>query len=164
MSRTDVGDVPVSAFAEREHRDLDRGLDRIHLVASEMARRPTPELSSLVLGVLNWLHSTLDPHIAWEEAAAYPEIDIRAGTTWATRSARLEHRQIRARIARIQRDWVSLHDAAHPDGRTEAQANLFALEALLRAHLDTEEELLIPVLAEATAIEPDALAGSMAPG
>jgi iron-sulfur cluster repair protein YtfE (RIC family) len=164
MSRTRVGDVAVSSFAEREHRDLDRGLNRIHLVASEMARHATPELSSLVLGVLDWLHSTLEPHIAWEEAAAYPEIDIRAGTTWATRSARLEHRQIRARIARIRGDWESLRDAAHPEAKTEAQADLFALEALLRAHLDIEEQLLIPVLAEANATAPNRVAGSMAPG
>jgi Hemerythrin HHE cation binding domain len=152
MSRTDTGDVALWAFAEREHRDLGRGLNGMHLVACDMNGRPTEELSTLVLGVLEWLHSTLEPHVAWEEAVLYPEIDKRAGTPWATRCARLEHRQIRASIGRLRKDWVELRDAGQPARRKEALADLFALEALLRTHIDVEEQLLIPTLVEGPAL------------
>ena len=163
MSGTDVGDIAVWAFVEREHRDLGRGLNRMHVVACETGNRATPELSTLVLGVLDWLHSTLEPHIAWEEATVYPEIDKRAGTPWATRSARLEHRHIRARIGQLRGDWVLLRDHARPERRTNALADLFALEALLRAHLDVEEQLLIPVLTDAAPMESEHAVSSPAP-
>ena len=66
---------------------------------AEVGHRPTPELSAHVLDVLHWLDGTLGPHIAWEEAWLYPEIDARTGTPWATRAARFDHRQIREMAA-----------------------------------------------------------------
>ena len=139
-------DPAVWAFAEHEHRDLARGINRIHDVACEVGRWATPELTSHVLEVLHWLDSTLAPHIAWEEAWLYPEIDARIGTPWATRAARFDHRQIREMATHLRADYDLLRGAQPGDGRTETRCHLFSLEALVRAHLEREERFLIPLL------------------
>ena len=72
-------DRAVWAFAEHEHVDLARGIDRIHDVACVVGQLPTPELSARVLDVLRWLDGTLAPHIAWEDGWLFPEIDARTG-------------------------------------------------------------------------------------
>jgi hypothetical protein len=141
-----IGAQAVWAFAEHEHRDLVRGINRIHDVACEIGHRPSPELSVHVLGVLQWLHTTLEPHIAWEEAWLYPEIDARSGTPWATRAARFDHQQIREMAARLRTDQPLL--SGHPSGdqHAETRCHLFGLEALLRAHIEREERYLLPLL------------------
>lgn len=144
---TGQGDA-VWAFAEHEHRDLARGIDRIHDVASEIGHRPTSELSVRVLDVLRWLDGTLEPHIAWEEAWLYPEIDARVGTPWATRGARFDHRQIRDMAARLRADHHVQSGSHAGNLHAEALWHLFWLEALLRAHLEREERYLMPLLDE----------------
>ena len=94
----------VRAFEEHEHRDLVRGINRIHEVACEIGRLPTPELSVQLHEILRWVEGTLDPHVGWEEAWLYPEIEARIGTPWATRAARFDHQQIREMAARLRVD------------------------------------------------------------
>jgi iron-sulfur cluster repair protein YtfE (RIC family) len=136
----------VWAFAEHEHRDLVCGIDRVHDVACEVGRRPTPELSVHVLDVLKWMDGTLEPHIAWEEAWLYPEIDTRIGTPWATRAARFDHQQLREMAARLRADQRALSSREAGDQQVETRCHLFGLEALLRAHIEREERFLIPLL------------------
>jgi iron-sulfur cluster repair protein YtfE (RIC family) len=138
----------VWAFAEHEHRDLARGIDRIHDVACAIGRRPTPQLSVDVLDVLRWLDVTLEQHIAWEEGWLYPEIDARVGTPWATRAARFDHRQIRDMAARLRGDHDLQSGREAGQRQDETRCHLFGLEALLRAHLEREERYLMPLLDE----------------
>jgi len=145
---TTNADQAVWAFTEHEHRDLARGINRIHDVACEVGLRATPELSVHVLGVLGWLGGTLEPHIAWEEAWLYPEIETRTGTPWATRAARFDHRQIREMTAQLRTDHALLSGKEAGDSRAETRCHLFGLEALLRAHLEREERFLLPLLEE----------------
>lgn len=136
------------AFIEHEHRDLVRGINRIHDVACGIGREPTPELSVHVLDVLRWFDTTLEPHMAWEEAMLYPEIDLRAGTTWATRVSRFDHQQMRDLVAKVR---ASQHDLGHQTGsdpQADVRCRLFGLEALLRAHVEREERFLIPILSD----------------
>jgi hemerythrin-like domain-containing protein len=140
------GTEAIWAFTEHEHRDLVRGIDRIHDIACEVGRRPTLELSIHVLDVLRWLDGTLEPHIAWEEAWLYPEIDTRVGTPWATRSARFDHQQLREMANRLRVDQRALSSREAGDQQVEIRCHLFGLEALLRAHIEREERFLIPLL------------------
>ena len=140
------GAQAVWAFAEHEHRDLVRGINRIHDVACEIGRRPAPELSVDVLNVLGWLDATLGPHVAWEEAWLYPEIDARIGTPWATRAARFDHQQLREMAARLRADQKLLGGRVAGDQQAETRCHLFSLEALLRANIEREERFLIPLL------------------
>jgi hemerythrin-like domain-containing protein len=149
--RTTAADAQaVWAFTEHEHRDLARGLNQIHDVACEIGRRATPNLSVDVLGVLHWLDTTLEPHAAWEEAWLYPQLDTLTGTPWATRSARYDHQQIRDMGARLRADQHNLANGVTGDDHAEVRCHLFALEALLRSHIDREERFLIPLLNEVT--------------
>jgi hypothetical protein len=142
------GTEAVWAFTEHEHLDLMRGINRIHEVACEIGRRPTPELSVHVLDVLRWLDGTLANHIAWEESWLYPEIDTRIGTPWATRAARFDHQQLRAMAARLRADQRALGSREAGDKDVETRCHLFGLEALVRAHIEREERFLIPLLGD----------------
>jgi hemerythrin-like domain-containing protein len=139
-------ETPLSAFAESQHRDLIRGINRIHDVGCEIGHRPTRELSLHVLGILDWIHGVLQPHLAWEEAALYPEIERRAGSPWVTRVARFEHQQLRELAERLRADRALLTSTPQSGRHGEALADLFGLEALLRAHIEAEERFLIPLL------------------
>jgi hypothetical protein len=138
----------VWAFAEHEHRDLDRGLNHIHEIACGIQDWVAPDLPTRLLGVLDWLDDVLMPHVTWEETWLYPQIDERTGTPWATRSAQYDHRQIRRMAARIRDDQRRLHEGEGSVALPEIRCHLFGLEALLRSHIEREERFLIPILAE----------------
>lgn len=142
------GTQPVWAFAEHEHRDLVRGINRIHEVACEIGGRSLPELAVEVRQVLGWLDRILEPHIAWEESWLYPEIDARLGTPWATRAARFDHQQVRGMAAHLRTDQSMLTNGVSGDPLAATRCHLFSLEALLRAHIEREERFLIPLLEE----------------
>ena len=142
-------DRAVRAFAEHEHVDLARGIDRIHDVACAVGHLPSPELSARVLDVLRWLDGTLGPHIAWEDGWLFPEIDVRTGSPATTLAARFEHRQIREVIARLRADHDRLdHHGVPRDTNAATGSDLVRLEALVRAHLKREERFLFPLLVE----------------
>jgi hypothetical protein len=139
----------VWAFAEHEHRELARGLNHIHDIASEIPGWVAPELPTHLLGILDWLDGVLEPHLNWEESWLYPQLDKQTGTPWATRSARFDHEQIRRMAGRVRDDQHRLSDDS--GGSTvlpEVRCHLFGLEALLRSHIEREERFLIPILAE----------------
>ena len=146
----DVAGAPgaVWAFSEHEHRELVRGIDRIHEIACDLGGWLTPEQSVHVLGVLDWLDRELEPHIAWEESWLYPQIDARTGTLWATRAARFDHGQIRVLANRIRDDKHLLTADRAGHRLAELRCHLFSLEALVRAHIDREERFLMPLLAD----------------
>lgn len=141
-----IGTPGVWAFTEHEHRDLIRGINRIHDVACEIGRRPAFELSTHVLGVLGWVDSALTPHIGWEESWLYPRIDTLTGTPWATVAARFDHAQIRDAAAKLRTDQHALAGGDGQDIQADVRCDLFGLEALLRAHIEREERFLIPLL------------------
>jgi Hemerythrin HHE cation binding domain len=148
MTIATIGAPGVWAFTEHEHRDLIRGINRIHDVACEIGRRPAFELSAHVLGVLGWLDNALAPHIRWEDGWLYPQIDTLTRTPWATRAARFEHEQIREAATKLRMDAQALGMADGLDVQADVRCHLFGLEALLRAHMEREERFLIPLLNE----------------
>jgi len=152
MAEFPRGTTAEHAFAEHEHQDLAPGLDRIDAVARAVGSIAPADSSIAVLDVIDWVHRVLEPHTAWEDAWLYPEIDRRAGSPWATRLMTFEHQQI-LRIARkLEADRGLLGREADRAHTVELRGSLFALEALLRAHIEREERFLIPLL-ETTAIE-----------
>jgi hemerythrin-like domain-containing protein len=148
MTTTATAPGAAWAYEEHEHRELSRGLNRIHEIACQIQGWVAPELPTQVLGALDWVEDVLDPHIAWEEASLYTEIDDRTGTPWATRSARFDHQQIRTMVARIREDQHRLRGDDASSALPELRCHLFSLEALLRSHIEREERFLIPILAE----------------
>jgi hemerythrin-like domain-containing protein len=93
-----------------------------------------------------WLVTVLAPHAAWEDGWLYPHMDSRAGTHWATRVMAFEHQQIRRLIRELIGDQERGGRGGGRDQVVETAGRLFAVEGLLRAHIEREEELLIPLL------------------
>jgi len=153
MTRLMTDEQPTRLFAEREHLDLVRGLNRIHEVAGSICTSPTPDASAEILEVLHWIDQLLRPHLAWEDRWLYPEIDRRLATPWATRAARFDHAQLRSYVERLRFDRVGLTADLHGTRET-LRADLFALEALLRAHIEREEQFLLPLLDEPVTVDP----------
>jgi hypothetical protein len=90
MNATEVFDA-IRAFGEHEHRDLARGLDRIHSAACRLGSGPHIDDVRAIRDVLRWTVVTLQPHIAWEETWLYPQIETITRTVWSTRAARFDH-------------------------------------------------------------------------
>ncbi|MGH2464829.1 MAG: hemerythrin domain-containing protein [Candidatus Limnocylindrales bacterium] len=153
MTRTANGTPAVWAFAEHEHRELERGINRMHDVACQIGHRPTPDLATDVQAILDWFGQILEPHIAWEEGWLYPELDDRIGTPWVTRVSHFDHQQIRRMALDLRADQALLGSRAPGDRGSQVQCRLFGLEALIRAHLEREERFLIPLLSEDAWIE-----------
>jgi len=140
------GTTAEHAFAEHEHRDLAPGIDRIHAVARMVGGIAPSDWSSAVLDVIDWVETVLRPHAAWEDAWLYPEIAGRAGSPWATKLMTFEHQQILEVARQLEADRNLLGREPSRDEMIEPRGHLFALEALLRAHIEREERFLIPLL------------------
>ena len=147
MNATDAFEA-IRSFGEHEHRDLAHGLDHIHEVGCLLGSGSRLDDIRAMGEVLHWSTDTLAPHITWEEAWLYPQIDAITGTPWATRAARFDHGQIRSLASRLHRDEEVVIDGSSPGVADEVRSHLFAYEALLRAHIDREEHLLLPVLTQ----------------
>jgi hemerythrin-like domain-containing protein len=134
------------AFAEHEHRDLAPGIDRIHELACLGGDFTSPRASKALVNVIDWVETVLQPHAAWEDAWLYPEIARRAGTAWATKLMTFEHQQILAVARKLEADDALLSREPDPQQTADLRGYLFALEALLRAHIEREERFLVPLL------------------
>ena len=145
MSATQAFEA-IRAFGEHEHRDLAWGLGRIHEAGSSIGTGTHVETRHAIRDIVAWAAMTLEPHIAWEEAWLYPQIELLTRTPWSTRAARFDHRQIAAFVARLRVGEATAAHALTPATANELRCDLFGLEALLRAHIDREEQLLLPVL------------------
>lgn len=135
-------------FAAHEHRDIAHGLTRIADTIEQADGLTSDQLWGRLHATLGWLERELRPHLAWEDRWLYPEIDALAGTPWATRSARFEHRQIETLIASLEADSERWLAHATPRRDHEVVAHLSAVRAVIAAHLEREERLLLPVLDE----------------
>jgi iron-sulfur cluster repair protein YtfE (RIC family) len=135
-------------FAAQEHRDLAHGLAQIGETIERCTELTSEDLWARLHHALGWLGRELRPHLIWEDTWLYPQLDELAGTPWATRTARFEHRQIETLIAALESDssrWLG-----HSTRRTDADviAHLAAIRAVIAAHVEREERLLLPLLDE----------------
>ena len=146
MSAYGNGAIPEYAFTEHEHREFVPALNRIHDVASADGSLTSPDLMIALLEIVDWCQTVLEPHAKWEDRWLYSEFDRVAGTPWATKLMRHEHVQIREQIRRVAYDHEMLVRGSHTDRDLTLRGHLFALEALLRAHMEREERFLIPLL------------------
>jgi hemerythrin-like domain-containing protein len=143
-------DVSERSFAVHEHRDLAFGLAEMDDAIERATELSATDLWARLYRIMTWIEHDLRPHIAWEDAWLYARIDERAGTAWATRSARAEHRQIEGLATALEADMERLLDHRTPRFAADAIAHLSAIRAVIGGHLEREERLLLPLL------EPDA--------
>ena len=98
MTQIAAAPRPVWAFAEHEHRDLVRGLNRIHETACEVQGWVAPELPTHLVGVIDWFDHVLAPHLSWEEAWLFPEIDRANRDSVVDATGPIDHQQIRSMV------------------------------------------------------------------
>ena len=97
-----------------------------------------------------WFTRTIQPHAAWEDAVAYPEIERMTHTDWSTKMMRFEHYQIQRAAAKLETDARLLQGSVSHDKLCEIRGHLLSLESMLRAHMEREEKFLLPLLADGT--------------
>jgi len=147
------GAVAEHDFEEREHRELAPGINRIHDVALAVGTLAAPDLCFAMLDVVDWIDGVLVPHATWEETWLYPEFERRAGTPWATRMMIYEHHQIREVARRVVNGRERIRVEPTRAEMVALRADLLALEALLRAHVEREERFLVPLLVDEARVE-----------
>ena len=103
-------------------------------------------MSTAALEILHWVDHVLEPHAQWEDRWLYPEIDERAGSPWATRLMTYEHQQIRDAAHAVAAARLALREHGSTATVIELRGRLFALDAIVRAHMAREERFLIPLL------------------
>lgn len=123
-----------------EHRALLPELAMLRIAADAIG---TPAAADHVARSHRLLVRHLLPHIAAEEAVLYPAIDRLAGHD-LTATLRRDHDEIRRRTAQIEA--APHHTAARRD--SELRSALYGLDAIVRLHLTSEEELYYPLLDE----------------
>ena len=146
MTDTRMGTIPEHDFASHEHAEMRRGIESI-LEAARL-HVSNDELSTAALGVMHWVDHVLEPHAQWEDRWLYPEIDERAGTPWATKLMTFEHQQIRDAAQAVATARLALREHGSTAAVIELRGRLFALDAVLRAHMAREERFLIPLFDE----------------
>jgi len=139
-----------SRFEAQEHRDLALGLTRIEDIVSRAAELGSEGLWARLHDTLRWLDHEVRPHIAWEDRWLYPQLDEIAGTPWATKSARVEHRQIETMIAALETDSDRWLGHSTPQTCAEVVQHLSAIRAVIAAHVEREERLLLPLLEDSS--------------
>jgi ABC-type uncharacterized transport system ATPase component len=144
----------IRTFAEHEHQELAVGIDRIHALSKSLSTLPVDQRAAGVRRVLQWIDADLRPHLAWEESWLIPQIDAQTRSHWATRFVRLDHQQIAAQALRLRSH--SVRGASGSQQTVSLIADLSGLETLLRANVEREERLILPLLEpEAERWEPE---------
>ena len=135
------------SFARHEHLELRPGLDKMHAAARTLVQLTASDSARRLKPICAWLTDVLMPHVAWEGAVIFPEIDEMSATTLPTRLMRFDHSQINRAALLVEKDVDDIcRGDTTADERRDAYDHLIRLETLIRAHLDREEEFLLPIL------------------
>src|SRR5262245_57188222 len=139
------GQEMIRSFLEHEHDELSTGLNQLHELAEDLSLLSVERLVHRVSTAIEWLDETVAPHMTWEERWLFPQIDDRARTPWATRFVRFDHHPITEQIHRLRTHSAHLEHGPTGEAIAEVRCDLYALEALLRACLEREERVLLPL-------------------
>lgn len=149
-----------AALVHAEHAEIRQHLDHLRTLAEDAATADEAALRQRLDHVLAFLRSGVLAHAQVEEATVYPAAErLLRALGGATDTMTLEHEQIRARVQDLEHiaDERRYSEAA----RGRLARSLEALEALLRAHFDKEEQVYLPLLAHLAPTEARALAAAL---
>ena len=139
-------DAVERRFVEQEHREIARGIGRIQEVAELAGSLAARDLSASLRSLVRWLETSLAPHVAWEDQWLYPKLVDRVGSEWPATLMRFEHAQIRRAIVAVEMDLEGLRHEPEHRQLIQLRADLYSLDALIRAHLEREDQFLLPAL------------------
>lgn len=150
LSMNDGGEEPGDVRPTQSFRDghevIHQALDRLEQRLDSLALAGPAEQREIMDEVISYLAATVQPQMEWEERALYPAVDRHgsAASLSPTATMRYEHRIIERWATELSRERT----------RPVPNAKAFLRRAdmvlgLVRAHLEKEEEVLLPVLDEA---------------
>ena len=122
----------------REQTGLLEQVERMPVIAHELRSRSTKERIEIVEEVVAFLVEILLPHTDAEQRILYPGAARLLGDDFASDAVAHDRREVRARIAELA--------AADPADAGALQEILYALHALLRIHLQHEEEVYLKLV------------------
>ncbi len=136
-----------------EHREIEHVVGRIETTAEMAGNLAARDLASALRSLLDSIEKTLLPHLDWEDNFCFPEMDRLAATPWATRLLRLQHQQIRQSVERLEADWLALRREPTHRQLVDLRARLYGLHALMSAHFEQEERVILPFLDAENGVE-----------
>ena len=136
----------AAVTVRRQHHGLQDVLWRIESLATLAPALTDAGLASALRGLLEATAATLIPHFAWEERSLFPAIDEMIGAAGLSRLLRLQHAEVRDAVERVDTDWLLLCQGRRRLDLDDPTARLHSLRALLAAHLQQEEAVLLPIL------------------
>jgi iron-sulfur cluster repair protein YtfE (RIC family) len=143
---TATADVVEVQLLDHEHQRVRDGLAGVQEIIAAADRLSRTSAIDGVVRTLGWLRRELLPHLAWEEAWLYPQLDMIAGTPWATRALRLEHQQVRELAGALELEFAAAEDRWGSDRASRIVVALTRLESVISAHLAQEQWLVRPLL------------------
>lgn len=133
-------------IVEQEHRELSHSIARIEEVAHLVGTLGVQDLARAIDDLIRSLRKGLLAHAEWEDAWLYPQMDVLAGTPWATRIMRFEHKQIAELVERLTEDSRRLRERSGPTRLEEIRGHLCSLHTMVQLHVEREAHFLIPLL------------------
>lgn len=128
-------------------------IDELRHLADRAPAINPGELAEGLDGILDFLTSTLLPHLAAEESELYPALTDLADEPGAAAMLRFDHDDIRHRVAQLRAHHDELTSQLLPTARREAVGDLYGLHAVLNLHVAKEEEIYLPLLDRSLAAE-----------
>jgi hemerythrin-like domain-containing protein len=135
----------VQGLLAGEHAVLRRHLRTLRSVAESMWTEQPLALRNRLESVMSFLREEALPHMALEETTTYAAVDRLPGGPNAGAAMALDHAAIRALVRDVDKLTSGL---ASKQKMVKLQGALFALEALLRLHIEKEEALYLPLLSQ----------------
>jgi hemerythrin-like domain-containing protein len=133
----------VRELVTGEHAVLRRHLPTLRSVAESMWTEQPLALRNRLDSVMSFLREEALPHMALEETTTYAAVDRLPGGPNAGAAMALDHAAIRAIVRYVDK---LTSDLASKQKMVKLQGALYALEALLRLHIEKEEALYLPLL------------------
>lgn len=126
----------------RAHRALEPVLARVEGTADLVGVLREADLVHTLRVLLAELHTTLLPHLTWEDEVVYPRIERVVEGTWATRCLRIQHVELRAALERLETAAAAV--PGHPEHAvlSTLAGELHSFHALTLSHLEQEEQVL----------------------
>jgi hemerythrin-like domain-containing protein len=138
-----------------EHRELRPMIERIRHVADAVGVVPPQALHEQVAEVRAFLAEELLPHAKGEEAALYPAVARILGSPEATATMRHDHGEVAWLTEQLAAVLPELRAPSLPlEVERALRRILYGLYALVRVHVEEEEDIYLPLLdAQLTAEE-----------
>ncbi len=132
-----------------EHAALRTELDAVEARVGGLAAASADRRASEMAEIVRFVKGRLNPHAIWEEQRLYGEIDARAGTDIPEPfTAALRHNHA------VALRWTGELEKMAAERRPDVDAFVRRADNLIgltRAHFESEEAVLVPILAR----EPD---------